>query len=70
VNTEQQQTAPVWLALKNKVFLGLWITGLVSGCCVSAHDTAATWLMNALGASPFLLSLMSTSEAAPQTNEL
>jgi MFS family permease len=65
VNTEQQQTAPVWLALKNKVFLGLWITGLVSGCCVSAHDTAATWLMNALGASPFLLSLMSTSASLP-----
>jgi MFS family permease len=34
-------------------------------CCVSAHDTAATWLTNALGASPFLLSLMATSASLP-----
>ena len=45
-----------WLILKNLVFFGLWIAALLSGCCVSAHDTAATWLMNALGVSPFLLS--------------
>jgi MFS family permease len=41
------------------------MTALVSGCCVSAHDTAATWLMNELGASPFLLSLMATSASLP-----
>jgi MFS family permease len=63
--TEQQQDTSVWLALKNRVFFGLWIASIVSGCCVSAHDTAATWLMNSLGASPFLLSLMTTSASLP-----
>ena len=53
------------MALKNRVFLRLWIASLVSGCCVSGHDTAATWLMNSLGASPFLLSLMATSASLP-----
>src|ERR1700719_1867834 len=63
--TEQQQNTSTWLALKNRVFVGLWIASLVSGCCVSAHDTAATWLMNSLGASPFLLSIMATSASLP-----
>jgi MFS family permease len=63
--TEQQQNTSTWLALKNPVFVRLWIASLVSGCCVSAHDTAATWLMNSLGASPFLLSLMATSASLP-----
>jgi MFS family permease len=62
--TEQQNTS-TWLALKNPVFFRLWIASLVSGCCVSAHDTAATWLMNSEGASPFLLSLMATSASLP-----
>jgi MFS family permease len=62
---KQQENRSVWLALKNRVFFGLWITGLVTGCCVSAHDTAATWLTNALGVSPFLLSLMATSASLP-----
>src|SRR5580704_9510272 len=61
----EQQNTSTWLALKNRVFVGLWIASLVSGCCVSAHDTAATWLMNSLGASPLLLSLMATSASLP-----
>jgi MFS family permease len=40
-------------------------TSVVSGVCVSAHDTAATWLMNASGASPLLLSLMATAASLP-----
>ena len=63
--TEQQPNTSTWLALKNRVFFGLWIASLISGCCVSAHDTAATWLMNSLGASPLLLSLMATSASLP-----
>jgi MFS family permease len=63
--SEGKQNTSTWLALKNRVFLALWIASLVSGCCVSAHDTAATWLMNSLGASPFLLSLMATSASMP-----
>ncbi len=65
MSPEGKQNTSTWLALKNRVFLGLWIASLVSGCCVSAHDTAATWLMNSLGASPFLLSLMATSASMP-----
>jgi MFS family permease len=65
VPAEKKQNTSVWLALKNRVFFWLWIASLVSGCCVSAHDTAATWLVNSLGASPFLLSLMATSASLP-----
>jgi MFS family permease len=41
------------------------VASVVSGVCVSAHDTAATWLMNRLGASPWLLSLMATAASLP-----
>jgi MFS family permease len=63
--TAEQQNTSVWLALNNRVFAGLWLASVVSGCCVSAHDTAATWLMNSLGASPLLLSLTATSASLP-----
>jgi MFS family permease len=53
------------LALRNPVFVGLWLPSVVSGICVAAHDTAATWLMNALGASPLLLSLIATAASLP-----
>ncbi len=59
------QNTSVWLALRNRVFTGLWTVSVISGCCIAAHDTAATWLMNELGASPFLLSLMATSASLP-----
>src|SRR6202047_4786894 len=62
---DQKQNTSTWLALKNRVFVGLWVASLVSCCCVSAHDTAATWLMNSLGASPLLLSMMATSASLP-----
>jgi MFS family permease len=65
VATREQENRLFWLILKNLVFFGLWIAALLSGCCVSAHDTAATWLMNALGVSPFLLSLMAISASLP-----
>jgi MFS family permease len=55
----------VWLALKNRVFLGLWLASMVSGVCVAAHDTAATWLMNLSGSSTFYLSLMATAASLP-----
>jgi MFS family permease len=65
MGTEQPHNTSTWLALQNRIFRGLWIVSIVSGCCVSAHDTAATWLMNSLGASPFLLSIMATSASLP-----
>src|SRR6516225_12246955 len=63
--TEPRQNTSVWLALRNRVFQGLWLAGAVSGVCVSAHDTAATWLMSVSGASPLLLSLMATAGSLP-----
>jgi MFS family permease len=59
------QNTSIWLAFHNRVFAGLWAASVVSGICGSAHDTAATWLMNQLGASPLLLSLMATAASLP-----
>jgi MFS family permease len=58
-------TASTWSALRNPTFRKLWIASLVSGTCVAAHDTAATWVMNTLTSSPFLISLMSTVASLP-----
>src|SRR6202034_1981987 len=55
----------LWMALRNPVFRRLWMASLVSGVCVSAHDTAATWMMNTLTSSKFLISVMSTVAALP-----
>jgi MFS family permease len=63
--SEPKPNTSLWLALRNRAFLGLWVASVVSGVCVSAHDTAATWLMNQLGASPWLLSLMATAASLP-----
>jgi Transmembrane secretion effector len=46
-------------------FRRLWFATVVSGTCVSAHDTAATWLMNSISQSTLLLSLMSTAATLP-----
>src|SRR4051794_26817118 len=54
-----------WTALRNPVFRKLWLASVVSGCCVAAHDMAATWVMNTLTPSPVLLSLLSTAAALP-----
>jgi len=63
--SEPKQETSIWLALKNPAFVGLWLPSVVSGVCVSAHDTAATWLLNALGASSLLLSLIATAASLP-----
>lgn len=62
---EAMSTTSIWNALRNPTFRTLWVASVVSGCCVSAHDMAATWVMNTLSPSPFLLSLMSTVAALP-----
>jgi MFS family permease len=62
---EPKQNTSVWLALRNRAFVGVWLPTLVSGVCVAAHDMVATWLMNALGASPLLLSLIATAASLP-----
>src|ERR1700741_4599352 len=63
--TTAAATASTWSALRNPTFRKLWIASLVSGTCVAAHDTAATWVMNTLTTSPFLISLMSTVASLP-----
>jgi MFS family permease len=52
-------------ALRNPVYRKLWFAILLSGTCVAAQDTAATWTMNMLGSSTFLLSLISTVASLP-----
>ena len=54
-----------WIALRNPTFGKLWVATVVSGICVSAHDTAAIWVMNSLSHSTMLLSLMSTAATLP-----
>src|SRR5580704_19403516 len=63
--SEPKQNTSIWLALRNPAFVGLWLPSVVSGVCAAAHDTAATWLMNELGASPLLLSLIATAASLP-----
>src|ERR1700738_4648558 len=55
----------IWIALRNPVFFKLWLASVVSGCCVSAHDMAATWVMNTMTPSPLFLSLLSTAASLP-----
>jgi MFS family permease len=54
-----------WWALKNPTFSRLWFATVVSGTCVSAHDTAATWMMYSISQSTLLLSLISTAATLP-----
>jgi len=49
-----------WAALRNPVFRRLWIASVIPVTCMAALDNAATYVMNTLAASPFLISLMST----------
>ena len=54
-----------FIALRNPVYRSLWFASLLSGTCVSAQETAATWVMNSLGASTIFLSLISTVSSLP-----
>src|SRR5215469_11198550 len=54
-----------WTALRNPVFRKLWIATVISGTCVAAHDSAATWMINVSTGSPLLISLMSTVASLP-----
>jgi MFS family permease len=54
-----------WAAFQNPAFRRLWVASVISGTWVAAHETAATWMMNILTASPIFLSLMSTLASMP-----
>src|SRR6516164_4036771 len=55
----------IWSSLRNPTYLRLWSALVASGCCVSAHEMAATWAMNSLRAPPLWLSLMSSAGTFP-----
>src|SRR6201984_2879997 len=58
-------TNSTWTALRNPVFRSMWLASLISGTCVAAQDTAATWTMNRVSDSPLFLSLMATVASLP-----
>ena len=65
LKTPDHEQSSTWAALRNPAFRRLWIATLISGTCVAAHDSAATWMMNVATRSPFLISLMSTVASLP-----
>jgi MFS family permease len=58
------ESTSTWFALRNRVFLRIWLATVLSGIFVSAQEVTATWLMYDLGAS-YLLSLMATAASTP-----
>jgi MFS family permease len=58
-------TSSTWTALRNPAFRRLWIATVISGTSVAAHNSAATWMMNVVTDSPFLISLMATGASLP-----
>jgi MFS family permease len=54
-----------FLSFQNPLFKRLWVMSMISGCCVSAHDTASTFLISSLSHSSFLISLISTVASLP-----
>jgi MFS family permease len=54
-----------WTALRNPAFRRIWIATVISGTCVAAHNSAATWMMNVVKGSPLLISLMATVASLP-----
>jgi hypothetical protein len=54
-----------WSSLRNPTYLRVGSALVVSGCCVSAHEMAATWAMNSLGAPVLWLSFMSSAATLP-----
>src|ERR1700751_323164 len=58
-------TSSTWTALRNPMYRTMWFASLISGTCVAAHDTAATWTMNQGSHLPLFLSLMATVASLP-----
>jgi MFS family permease len=52
-------------ALRNRIFLKIWLASVVSGTAVAAHDTAATWMMNLVSRSGLSISLMTSLASLP-----
>src|SRR3954453_16721314 len=54
-----------WAPLRRPLFRDRWIAPLVSNIGSWMQDTAGTWLMTALTASPLLIALMQTAASLP-----
>jgi len=52
-------------ALRNRIFLKIWLASVVSGTAVAAHDTAATWMMSLVSQSGLFISLMTSLASLP-----
>ena len=61
----EKKSTSTWFALRNGAFCRLWLASVLSGTFLSAQDVTSTWLINDLGASPFLLSLVATAASTP-----
>jgi MFS family permease len=63
-DTAATEPTSTWFALRNHVFLRVWLASVLSATFLSIQDVTATWLMHDLGAS-FSLSLMATATSTP-----
>ena len=62
--TEHERTSG-WAPLARPLFRDRWLASIVSNLGSWMQDTAGTWLMTALTASPLLIALMQTAASLP-----
>lgn len=68
METKEQSTAEStsgWAPLRRPLFRNRWFASILSNLGSWAQDTAGTWLMTALTASPLLIALMQTAASLP-----
>src|SRR6516164_4260743 len=63
--TQTQRVVSAWEPLRKPVFRDRLIASIISNTGSWMQDTAGTWLMTALTASPLLISLMQTAASLP-----
>ena len=54
----------IWLTLGKPTFGRPWLATVISGSCIPAHNTAAYWTLNSLGASMVLIATFLFSACA------
>lgn len=63
MSSEQQLSA--WSPLRHKIFLWLWVAGLVGNGALWMQNVGAAWLMTSLAASPLMVALVQTATTLP-----
>ena len=56
---------PLWIPLKDRFFLALWIAQMVSNIGTWMQSTGAAWMMTGLDPSPFMVALVQTASSIP-----